>query len=52
MEKKLKAADGQSEDSEVHLVQRCQELQAFMQEKDDIIAQLERQLEEQVECIT
>lgn len=49
MEEKLKAPDGQSGDSEVRLFQQCQELQALVQEKEDIIAQLEQQLEEQVE---
>uniref|UniRef100_A0A4W6FZ06 Pleckstrin homology, MyTH4 and FERM domain containing H2 n=1 Tax=Lates calcarifer TaxID=8187 RepID=A0A4W6FZ06_LATCA len=48
MEEKLKAPDGQSGDSEVRLFQRCQELQALVQEKEDVIAQLEQQLEEQV----
>lgn len=48
MEEKLKAADGQSGDSEVRLFQRCQELQALVQEKEDVVAQLEQQLEEQV----
>ncbi|XP_023281667.1 pleckstrin homology domain-containing family H member 2 [Seriola lalandi dorsalis] len=47
MEEKLKAPDGQSGDSEVRLFQRCQELQALVQEKEDVIAQLEQQLEEQ-----
>lgn len=51
MEEKLKVGNGQSEDSEARLFQRCQELQAAMQEKDDIIARLEQQLEEQVEGI-
>lgn len=51
MEEKLKVANGQSGDSEAHLFQRCQELQAAMQEKDDVVAQLEQQLEEQVEQI-
>lgn len=50
MEEKLKAPDGQSGESEVHLFQRCQELQSLVQEKEDVIAQLEQQLEEQVEC--
>lgn len=49
MEEKLKVANGQSGDSEARLFQRCQELQAAMQEKDAIIARLEQQLEEQVE---
>lgn len=48
MEEKLKAADGESGDSEVRLFQQCQELQALVQEKEDVIAQLEQQLEEQV----
>lgn len=52
MEEKLKAADGQSGDSEVRLFQRCQELQALVQEKEDVIAQLEQQLEEQVKKST
>uniref|UniRef100_A0A672ZY41 Pleckstrin homology domain containing, family H (with MyTH4 domain) member 2 n=1 Tax=Sphaeramia orbicularis TaxID=375764 RepID=A0A672ZY41_9TELE len=47
MEEKLKAPDGQCGDSEVRLFQRCQELQASVQEKEDVIAQLEQQLEEQ-----
>ncbi|XP_040906482.1 pleckstrin homology domain-containing family H member 2 [Toxotes jaculatrix] len=47
MEEKLKAPDGQSGDSEVRLFQRCQELQGLVQEKEDVIAQLEQQLEEQ-----
>lgn len=50
MEEKLKVASGQLGDSEACLFQRCQELQGAMQEKDDVIAQLEQQLEEQVEC--
>lgn len=48
MEEKLKAPDSQSGDSEVRLFQRCQELQALVQEKEDVIAQLGQQLEEQV----
>uniref|UniRef100_A0A665TZS3 Pleckstrin homology domain containing, family H (with MyTH4 domain) member 2 n=1 Tax=Echeneis naucrates TaxID=173247 RepID=A0A665TZS3_ECHNA len=47
MEEKLKAADGHAGDSEVRLFQRCQELQAAVQEKEEVIAQLEQQLEEQ-----
>lgn len=49
MEEKLSSPDGQSGDSEVRLFQRCQELQALAQEKEDAIARLEQQLEEQVE---
>lgn len=51
MEEKLKAPDSQSGDSEVRLFQRCQELQALVQEKEDVITQLEQQLEEQVKRI-
>ncbi|XP_037638701.1 pleckstrin homology domain-containing family H member 2 isoform X2 [Sebastes umbrosus] len=47
MEEKLKAPDSPSGDSEVRLFQRCQELQAVVQEKEDVIGQLEQQLEEQ-----
>uniref|UniRef100_A0A7N6ARU4 Pleckstrin homology domain containing, family H (with MyTH4 domain) member 2 n=1 Tax=Anabas testudineus TaxID=64144 RepID=A0A7N6ARU4_ANATE len=47
MEEKLNAPDGQSGDSEVRMFQRCQELQALVQEKEDVIAHLEQQLEEQ-----
>lgn len=49
MEEKLKSLDGQAGDSEVRLFQRCQELQALVQEKEDVITHLEQQLEEQVE---
>lgn len=49
MEEKQKVANGQSGDPEARLFQRCQELQAALQEKDAIIARLEQQLEEQVE---
>lgn len=44
----MKAANGQSGEPEARLFQRCQELQAAMQEKDAIIARLGQQLEEQV----
>uniref|UniRef100_A0A667XPN1 Pleckstrin homology, MyTH4 and FERM domain containing H2 n=1 Tax=Myripristis murdjan TaxID=586833 RepID=A0A667XPN1_9TELE len=47
MEEKLKAADGPSGDSEVRLFRRCQELQALVQEKEEAVALLEQQLEEQ-----
>ncbi|XP_056291232.1 pleckstrin homology domain-containing family H member 2 [Pseudoliparis swirei] len=47
MEEKLKAPDSQSGDSEVRLFRRCQELRAVVQEKENVIAQLEQQLEEQ-----
>lgn len=51
MEEKLKAPDGKSGDYEVRLFQQCQELQAQVQEKEKVIAQLEQQLEEQVKVI-
>lgn len=44
----MKAANGQSGEPEARLFQRCQELQAAMQEKDAIIARMGQQLEEQV----
>ncbi|KAJ8250639.1 hypothetical protein COCON_G00225610 [Conger conger] len=47
MEEKLKAADVQTSESEIRLFRRCQDLQTQLQEKDDIIALLEQQLEEQ-----
>uniref|UniRef100_A0A146X4C5 Pleckstrin domain-containing family H member 2 n=1 Tax=Fundulus heteroclitus TaxID=8078 RepID=A0A146X4C5_FUNHE len=47
MEEKLKAPDGQGGDSEMRLFQQCQELQASVQEKEEVIAHLEQQLEEQ-----
>lgn len=48
MEEKLKAPDGPSADSDMRLLEQCQELQSSVQEKEDVIAQLEQQLEEQV----
>ncbi|XP_061914794.1 pleckstrin homology domain-containing family H member 2 [Entelurus aequoreus] len=48
-EDKLKAPNGQSENSEKLLFQRCQELQALVQEKEGIINHLEQQLEEQTQ---
>ncbi|KAK5605191.1 hypothetical protein CRENBAI_021359 [Crenichthys baileyi] len=47
MEAKLKAPDGQLGDSEMRLFQQCQQLQASVQEKEEVIAWLEQQLEEQ-----
>uniref|UniRef100_A0A8C9QV89 Pleckstrin homology, MyTH4 and FERM domain containing H2 n=1 Tax=Scleropages formosus TaxID=113540 RepID=A0A8C9QV89_SCLFO len=47
MEEKLKAADVQTSEAETSLFRRCQDLQTLLQEKDDIIALLEQQLEEQ-----
>uniref|UniRef100_A0A3B5L8J0 Pleckstrin homology domain containing, family H (with MyTH4 domain) member 2 n=1 Tax=Xiphophorus couchianus TaxID=32473 RepID=A0A3B5L8J0_9TELE len=47
MEEKLKAADGHLGDSEMRLFEQCQELQALVQEKEEVITQLEQQLEEQ-----
>lgn len=48
MEEKLKAPEGPCGDAEVHLFQQCQELQASLLKKEERIAQLEQQLEEQV----
>lgn len=48
MEEKLKEADGQFGDSEMRLLQQCQDLQASVQEKEEVIVWLEQQLEEQV----
>ncbi len=48
MEERLKASDIQSSDSELRLFRRCQNLQTLLQEKDELIANLEQQLEEQV----
>ncbi|XP_048061581.1 LOW QUALITY PROTEIN: pleckstrin homology domain-containing family H member 2 [Megalobrama amblycephala] len=47
MEERLKASDIQSSDSELQLFRRCQNLQAVLKEKDELIAALEKQLEEQ-----
>lgn len=47
MEERLKASDIQSSDSDVRLFRRCQNLQSVLQEKDELIATLEKQLEEQ-----
>ncbi|XP_024152637.1 pleckstrin homology domain-containing family H member 2 isoform X1 [Oryzias melastigma] len=47
MEEKLKAPEGPCGDAEVHLFQQCQELQASLLKKEERIAQLEQQLEEQ-----
>uniref|UniRef100_A0A8C5DWV9 Pleckstrin homology domain containing, family H (with MyTH4 domain) member 2 n=1 Tax=Gouania willdenowi TaxID=441366 RepID=A0A8C5DWV9_GOUWI len=47
MGEQLKASKGQCGVSEVRLFQQCQELQALVQEKDELIAQLEQQLDEQ-----
>jgi hypothetical protein len=48
MEEKLKAANIQTSESETRLYKKCQDLQSLIQEKDDIIQNLELQLEEQV----
>lgn len=48
MEERLKASDIQSSDSELRLFRRCQTLQTLLQEKDELIANLEQQLEQQV----
>uniref|UniRef100_A0A673G1M9 Pleckstrin homology domain-containing family H member 2-like n=1 Tax=Sinocyclocheilus rhinocerous TaxID=307959 RepID=A0A673G1M9_9TELE len=47
MEERLKASDIQSSDSELQLFRRSQNLQTVLQEKDELIATLEQQLEEQ-----
>ncbi|XP_025058995.1 pleckstrin homology domain-containing family H member 2 isoform X3 [Alligator sinensis] len=47
MEEKLKAANIQTSESEIRLYKRCQDLETLVQEKDDIIQNLEQQLEEQ-----
>ncbi|XP_066534880.1 pleckstrin homology domain-containing family H member 2 [Hoplias malabaricus] len=47
MEEHLKAADVQSGESELRLFRSCQDLQAALQEKDEIISALEQQVEEQ-----
>lgn len=48
MEEKLKAANIQTGESEMRLYKRCQDLETLVQEKSDIIQNLEQQLEEQV----
>uniref|UniRef100_G3TYU2 Pleckstrin homology domain-containing family H member 2 n=1 Tax=Loxodonta africana TaxID=9785 RepID=G3TYU2_LOXAF len=47
MEEKLKAANIQTSESETRLYRKCQDLETLIQEKDDIIQNLELQLEEQ-----
>ncbi|KAB1266913.1 Pleckstrin homology domain-containing family H member 2 [Camelus dromedarius] len=47
MEEKLKAANIQTSESETRLYKKCQDLEILIQEKDDIIQNLELQLEEQ-----
>uniref|UniRef100_A0A670K7C4 Pleckstrin homology, MyTH4 and FERM domain containing H2 n=1 Tax=Podarcis muralis TaxID=64176 RepID=A0A670K7C4_PODMU len=47
MEEKLKAANVQTSESETRLYKRCQDLETLVQEKDDIIHNLEEQLAEQ-----
>lgn len=48
MEERLKATDVESGDSELKLLRRCQDLQAALQDKEELIMSLEQQLEEQV----
>lgn len=48
MEEKLKAANIQTSESETRLYKKCQDLESIIQEKDDIIQNLELQLDEQV----
>ncbi|KAK3554792.1 hypothetical protein QTP70_033487, partial [Hemibagrus guttatus] len=47
MEERLKATDVESGDSELTLFRRCQDLQAALQEKEELITSLEQHLEEQ-----
>ncbi|XP_075392008.1 pleckstrin homology domain-containing family H member 2 isoform X2 [Tenrec ecaudatus] len=47
MEEKLKAANIQTSESETRLYKKCQDLETLLQEKDDIIQNLELRLEEQ-----
>ncbi|XP_072491836.1 pleckstrin homology domain-containing family H member 2 isoform X3 [Notamacropus eugenii] len=47
MEEKLKAANIQTSEAETRLYKKCQDLEILLQEKDDIIQNLELQLEEQ-----
>ncbi|KAJ6666947.1 hypothetical protein lerEdw1_018949 [Lerista edwardsae] len=47
MEEKLKAANIQTSESEMKLYKRCQDLETLVQEKDDVIQNLEQQLIEQ-----
>ncbi|XP_059747718.1 pleckstrin homology domain-containing family H member 2 isoform X5 [Bos taurus] len=47
MEEKLKAANIQTSESETRLYKKCQDLETLIQEKEDIIQNLELQLEEQ-----
>ncbi|KAG3267392.1 pleckstrin homology domain-containing family H member 2 isoform X1 [Ictidomys tridecemlineatus] len=47
MEQKLKAANIQTSESETRLYKKCQDLESLLQEKDDIIQNLELQFEEQ-----
>ncbi|KAJ7422083.1 pleckstrin like proteiny, MyTH4 and FERM domain containing H2 [Willisornis vidua] len=47
MEEKLKAANVQTTESETRLYKRCQDLEILIQDKNDIIQKLEKQLEEQ-----
>ncbi|XP_047378556.1 pleckstrin homology domain-containing family H member 2 isoform X2 [Sciurus carolinensis] len=49
MEQKLKAANIQTSESETRLYKKCQDLESLLQEKDDVIQNLELQLEEQLE---
>ncbi|XP_058429515.1 pleckstrin homology domain-containing family H member 2 isoform X2 [Marmota monax] len=49
MEQKLKAANIQTSESETRLYKKCQDLESLLQEKDDIIQNLELQFEEQLE---
>lgn len=47
MEEKLKTANIQTSESEMKLYKKCQDLETLVQEKDDIVQNLEQQLAEQ-----
>ncbi|XP_028845370.1 pleckstrin homology domain-containing family H member 2 isoform X2 [Denticeps clupeoides] len=47
MEERLKLGEGQDGNSELHLFRHCQDLQTLLEEKDNTITQLERELDEQ-----
>lgn len=52
MEERLKATDVETGDSELKVFRRCQELHAALQKKEELIASLEQQLEEQVSTLS
>lgn len=52
MEERLKATDVETGDSELKVFRHCQELQAALQKKEELITSLEQQLEEQVSTLS